>query len=117
MSEPREVADNKVALEDLTAETYQTMSNSEGHARQMEIRFNLWSTLGLVYSLTATPFGIGAFLSFSLVLGGPPFFVYAYIFAVTFQIILCVALAEIAAIYPHPSGECFPSPEIPAITY
>ena len=76
----------------------------EGHRSQMRITFSLWSTLGLVYSITSTPIGIGSYLTFSLVLGGCPFYVYCYIFAVGLNIILCVALAEISAIYPHPSG-------------
>lgn len=105
MSEQSEVNEDKAGPLASTTEPLQAVSKSEGHQRKLEITFSLWSTLGLVYSLTATPFGIGAFLSFSLVLGGPPFFIYAYIFAMTFQILLCVALAEIAAIYPHPSGE------------
>ncbi|KAK5069223.1 hypothetical protein LTR51_008770 [Lithohypha guttulata] len=79
----------------------------EGRQRQMEVSFNLWSTLGLVYSITATPVSIGSYLTFSLVLGGAPFFIYGYIFAVCFNIILCVALAEVASIYPHPSGHIY----------
>jgi choline transport protein len=76
----------------------------EGHTRSLTINFNLWSTLGLVYSLTATPFGVGTYLSFSFFLGGSPFYIYGYIFAVCLNIILCVCLAEMAALYPHPSG-------------
>lgn len=82
----------------------QIESHEEGHERQLRITFNLWSTLGLVYSITATPFGVGSYLTFSLILGGSPFYIYGYIFAVTFNIVLCVALAEISSIYPHPSG-------------
>jgi len=83
-----------------------TALSEEGHERQMRVTFNLWSTLGLVYSITATPFGVGSYLTFSLILGGSPFYIYGYIFSVTLNIILCVSLAEISAIYPHPSGEC-----------
>lgn len=84
-------------------------SGNEGHTRQMRVTFNLWSTLGLVYSITATPIGVGSYLTFSLILGGSPFYIYGYIFAVSLNIILCVALAEIASMYPHPSGKCIPS--------
>jgi len=80
---------------------------TEGHQRNLQITFNLWSTLGLVYSITATPFGMISYLSFTLILGGSPFFIYCYIVAVTFNIILCVALAEVSAIYPHPSGHIY----------
>lgn len=82
----------------------QPISQTEGHERQMRVTFNLWSTLGLVYSITATPFGVGSYLTFSLILGGSPFYIYGYIFAIFFNITLCVALAEISALYPHPSG-------------
>lgn len=86
-------------------------SVGEGHTsdtRRMHTVFNLWSTLGLVYSITATPIAVGSYLTFSLVLGGPPFYIYGYIFAVTLNIILCVALAEVSSIYPHPSGKWTP---------
>ena len=84
--------------------TVTSNSNDEGHTRQMRVTFNFWSTLGLVYSITATPIAVGSYLTFSLILGGSPFYIYGYIFAVSLNIILCVALAEIASIYPHPSG-------------
>lgn len=77
---------------------------AQGSMRSLTINFNLWSTLGLVYSLTATPFGVGTYLSFSFFLGGSPFYIYGYIFAVGLNIILCICLAEMAAIHPHPSG-------------
>lgn len=83
----------------------QESASEEMHDRQMRITFNLWSTLGLVYSVTATPVAIGSYLTFSLVLGGSPFYVYGYIFAVGFNIVLCIALAEISSLFPHPSGE------------
>ncbi|KIW46710.1 uncharacterized protein PV06_02358 [Exophiala oligosperma] len=85
----------------------QPISQTEGHERQMRVTFNLWSTLGLVYSITATPFGVGSYLTFSLILGGSPFYIYGYIFAIFFNITLCVALAEISALYPHPSGHIY----------
>ncbi|KAF4973102.1 hypothetical protein FSARC_533 [Fusarium sarcochroum] len=80
---------------------------AEGHTRDLTVNFNLWSTLGLVYSLTATPFGVGTYLSLNLFLGGSPFYIYGYIFAVSLNIILCVCLAEMSALHPHPSGQIY----------
>ncbi|KIW18503.1 hypothetical protein PV08_02791 [Exophiala spinifera] len=96
---------DKPRPESLVAE--ESPATSEGHMRRMDVTFSLWSTLGLVYSVTATPIAIGAYLSFSLVLGGSPFYLYGYIFAVTFNIVLCVALAEVSSLYPHPSGHIY----------
>ncbi|RDW89922.1 uncharacterized protein DSM5745_01697 [Aspergillus mulundensis] len=83
------------------------ISSGQMEERRMEIRFNIWSTLGLVYSTTATPIAVGSYLTFSLELGGSPFYIYTYIFAVTLNIVLCTALAEIAAVFPHPSGHIY----------
>ncbi|KAL4795361.1 amino acid permease-domain-containing protein [Aspergillus venezuelensis] len=90
-----------------------TSSMAEGQIRihederRMSIRFNLWSTLGLVYSTTATPIAVGSYLTFSLELGESPYYTYCYIFAVGLNIILCAALADIAAVYPHSSGHIY----------
>jgi hypothetical protein len=85
-----------------------TEETAQGTMRSLTINFNLWSTLGLVYSLTATPFGVGTYLSFSFFLGGSPFYIYGYIFAVSLNIILCLCLAEMSALHPHPSGTQIP---------
>lgn len=66
--------------------------------------FNLWSSLGLQYSLTATPLAVGTYLASVVGVGGSPVFIYGYIFAVLCNLCVCVSLAEIAAVYPHSSG-------------
>ncbi|PGG96979.1 hypothetical protein AJ79_09386 [Helicocarpus griseus UAMH5409] len=66
--------------------------------------FNLLSCLGMNFSITCTPLTIGTYLSLSIGTGGAPFFFYDFIFSGTGQIILCLALAELASALPHPSG-------------
>jgi hypothetical protein len=66
--------------------------------------FSLWSSLGLQYSLTATPLAIGSYLASVIGVGGSPVFIYGYVFAVLCNLCVCVSLAEIAAVYPHTSG-------------
>lgn len=67
-------------------------------------RFNVWSIIGMNFSLTATPLAIGSYLVFTVGVGGSPFFIYGYIFAVLMQLAVCLSLAEIAAALPHVSG-------------
>lgn len=69
-----------------------------------KVHFNLWSCLGLNFSITATPLAIGTFLSLAVGVGGPPMFFYEFIFAGTFQVILAVAMAELASAIPHSTG-------------
>lgn len=66
--------------------------------------FHLWSTLGVQYSVTATPLAIGTYLSFVIGIGGSPVFFYGFIVCSIFNMCVCFSLAEIAAVYPHSSG-------------
>lgn len=70
--------------------------------------FSVWSTIGINYSLIATPLFIGTYLSFNIGVGGGPVYIYGYIVAILFQAFVCASLSEIAACFPHSSGEsCF----------
>ncbi|KAI0126180.1 putative choline and nitrogen mustard permease [Xylariales sp. AK1849] len=69
--------------------------------------FSFWSCLGLQYSTTSTALAVGSYLGSVIGVGGSPVFVYGYIFAVVLNLFICVSLAEIAAVYPHPSGQIF----------
>jgi hypothetical protein len=66
--------------------------------------FSLWSSLGLQYSLTATPLAIASYLASVVGVGGSPVFIYGYVFSILCNLCVCVSLAEVAAVYPHTSG-------------
>lgn len=68
-------------------------------------RFNIFSTLGMSFSITATPLGIGTYLSVVIGVGGSPVYFFAYIVAVSLNFLVCISLAEIAAVHPHASGK------------
>lgn len=68
-------------------------------------RFNLWSTLGLAFSVSCTPLSIGSYLSVSVGVGGSPVFFFGYIFSALMNICVCLSLAEISAVYPHALGK------------
>ncbi|KAK2743503.1 hypothetical protein FQN57_004800 [Myotisia sp. PD_48] len=69
-----------------------------------KVHFSVLSCLGVNFSISATPLAIGSYLALSIGTGGPPFFFYEFIFAGIGQIILCVALAELASSFPHSLG-------------
>lgn len=71
---------------------------------QHQVRFNLWQILGMNFAISCAPLSIGAYLAFIIGLGGSPFYIWGYLFAVIFQLITCVAIAEIASAMPHASG-------------
>ena len=75
------------------------------HTPSLEKRFSLLSTLGVNTSITCTPLAIGTYLSVVIGVGGSPVFVYAYLVAVTLNLLVCASLAEIASSYPHSSGK------------
>lgn len=69
-----------------------------------KVHFNLWQTLGMNFSITCTPLSIGAYLSLIIGLGGAPFYIWGFLFASVFQLILGLVVAEIASGIPHSSG-------------
>lgn len=83
------------------------------HVQHLEQPFNLWSTLGIQFSITATPLSIGTYLSVSISSGGGPVFFFGYIVAVALNLLVCASLAEIAAVHPHASGK--PTPRTRAL--
>jgi hypothetical protein len=80
------------------------VENENVELRELMARFSIWSTIGIQFSITATPLAVGSYLAFVQGVGGYPFFVYGFIAVAVFQLILCVSMAEIAAVYPHTSG-------------
>jgi hypothetical protein len=72
---------------------------------ELKPRFSVIAAVGIQYSISATPLAVGAYLTFILGLGGSPYFFFGFIVAAVGQILLCVSLAEIAAVYPHASGK------------
>ncbi|KAL9562823.1 hypothetical protein ACKAV7_013009 [Fusarium commune] len=74
---------------------------------ELKHRFSVIAAVGIQYSISATPLAVGAYLTFILGLGGSPYFFFGFIVTAVGQILLCVSLAEIAAVYPHASVQVF----------
>jgi choline transport protein len=79
--------------------------------------FHLWSALGISYSVTSVPLSIGTYLSVSVGVGGSPVYFFGYIVAVVFNLCICASLAELAAVFPHSSGELSIIPRIACATF
>lgn len=75
------------------------------NSRRDRVHFSLWTTLGINFSVTATPITIGASLALSIGVGGSTGYFYTYILATVMQMTLCLSLAEIASSFPHSSGK------------
>lgn len=86
------------------------VSHALGSSADLEVKpkvhFNIWACLGVNFSITATPIAIGTMLALAIGVGGPPFFFYEYLFAGIGQLVLCVAMAEVASAIPHSTGMC-----------
>ncbi|KAJ9635626.1 hypothetical protein H2204_005800 [Knufia peltigerae] len=74
---------------------------------QPKVHFNLWHSLAMNFSITCTPLAIGAYLSLVIGLGGSPYYIWAFLFGSFFQLILGLAVAEIASSIPHSSGPAY----------
>lgn len=75
-----------------------------------KVHFRLWQTLGMNFSLTCTPMAVGSYLALIGGLGGFPYFVWCFVFAGSFQIVLGTTIAELASALPHSSGSCTSPP-------
>ncbi|TVY39738.1 Choline transport protein [Lachnellula subtilissima] len=97
------------------------ISISEGEAHvdtpRPEKPFQLWSTLGIAFSITSTPIAIGTYLSVSVGVGGSPVFFFGYILAVTMNLLVCASLAEMAAVFPHSAGQIFWTAELAPVKH
>ncbi|KAJ6001085.1 hypothetical protein N7481_001494 [Penicillium waksmanii] len=83
------------------------VASGEVQSVQVDKPFSLWSTLGISFSVTSTPLAVGTYLSVVIGVGGSPVFFYGYILAVCLDMCICASLAEMAAQYPHSSGQIY----------
>ena len=67
-------------------------------------RFNVWSVIGIQFSITAAPLAILTYVSLVTGVGGTSYFFWCYVVSIIGQLLVAASLAEIAAILPHASG-------------
>ncbi|KAE8156559.1 amino acid/polyamine transporter I [Aspergillus tamarii] len=78
---------------------------SEIDERQLPAdRFSLWSTVGVQFSVTGSPFAIGTYLQLVIGAGGSPYFFWCLVVAILGQFLICVSLAELSSVFPHTAG-------------
>ncbi|KAJ5378201.1 amino acid transporter [Penicillium cataractarum] len=70
-------------------------------------RFNLWSTIGIQFSVTAAPLGIAGYTTLITGVGGSPFYFWGFLVAVIGQLLVALSLAELSSAYPHTSGQIY----------
>ncbi|KAJ4413753.1 hypothetical protein N0V82_008342 [Gnomoniopsis sp. IMI 355080] len=63
---------------------------------QLSKKFRFFSTLGVNYSLNATPLVVGLLLQLSLLDGGSPYYFYSFIVCFFFQSLIALSLAEMS---------------------
>ncbi|KAF3024782.1 hypothetical protein E8E14_007757 [Neopestalotiopsis sp. 37M] len=94
-------AEQKLAL------TRSGPSVKEQQAIHMKKHFSLWSSLGVQFSVTASPLTLGTYLSLNMGVGGAPGYFWGFIFVGVFQLIGTLVTAEIASSLPHSSGPAY----------
>ena len=67
--------------------------------------FSLLSTCAFQFTLICSALAIGTFLSTVIGVGGSPVLIFGFIVAITFDLIICYSLAELASAYPHSSAQ------------
>ena len=82
-------------------------SETEGtiEVTQLKKHFNIWAAIGINYSISVTPLTVGCNLALAIGVGGSPMFFYRFVFTGFFQLILCLALAEMSSAMPSSSGQ------------
>ena len=90
---------------DLGREVSSTVGEAHAVTQLNEERFNLWSVLGVQYTLGAAPIAISGYMGFTLGVGGSPYFFWCLIVAGFMQGLNTLTLAELASVYPHVAGK------------
>ncbi|KAK6460258.1 amino acid/polyamine transporter I [Scheffersomyces coipomensis] len=94
--------ENQISVAEVGSLSFTTDNDD---SQQLEKRFGLWTTIALQYSLICSGLAIGTFLSTVIGVGGSPFLIYGFIFAVTLDLIICFSLAELASAFPHSAAQ------------
>ncbi|KAL2421941.1 Choline transport protein [Exophiala dermatitidis] len=98
---------DKGVTEASSASLFEVHSGHVGQVAHLKERFNVWSTVGILFSVTNTPVVLGTFLATVVGVGGSPVFIWGYIMGFALNMCICTSLAEIAAVYPHASGQIY----------
>lgn len=91
----------------LSCDAVQTQTNGSDGVGEIrpKVHFNLFSAIGVQYSVTAAPIAIGTYLSLTIGLGGSPAYFWGYVMMGFFQLTTCLAVSELASALPHSSGK------------
>ncbi|KAJ5376424.1 hypothetical protein N7509_013310 [Penicillium cosmopolitanum] len=68
-------------------------------------RFNIWSTIGIQFSVIAPPLAIASYTTLITGVGGSAFYFWGFLVAAIGQTLVAISLAELASAYPHTSGK------------
>ncbi|KAM3473670.1 hypothetical protein MY8738_008246 [Beauveria namnaoensis] len=72
-----------------------------------KVHFSLLGAIGVQYSVTSAPIAIGAYMSLAIGLGGSPAYFWGFFMVGFFQLLVCLATAELASAIPHCSGPAY----------
>jgi len=76
---------------------------------QPKKHFTRLQALGLQFSVNGAPITVGLYLSLAIGVGGAAGYFWDFIVVAVFQLLACLAIAELASAIPHSSGKHFPS--------
>lgn len=96
------MANSLTSKQDTIPRTGEVIETNEMHLKK---NFNLFSTLGVTFSITAVPLAIGGYLNLVVGLGGAPAYFWCFVVAAVMQLIVCLSIAELASGLPHPAGK------------
>lgn len=84
-----------------------TLTNESEALGQVEprVHFSLLSAIGVQYSVTGARIAIGTYLSLTIGLGGSPAYIWGFVMMGFFQLMTCLAMAELSSAIPHSSGK------------
>lgn len=91
------------ASEQYTESAHKNESIDQGEV-QPKTHFSLLGAIGVQYSLTSAPLAIGFYLSMVIGLGGSPAYFWGFVVMGFFQLLVCLAVCELASAIPHSAG-------------
>ncbi|KAJ6189025.1 hypothetical protein N7519_003933 [Penicillium mononematosum] len=82
---------------------HEEKAEESGNSRP-QVHFSVLSALGVQFSVTGAPLTLGTYLSLTIGVGGSPAYFWGFILVGFFQVVIGLAVSELASAIPHSSG-------------
>ncbi|KAH7245381.1 amino acid/polyamine transporter I [Fusarium tricinctum] len=90
------------------AQRSRSISIMDGDHQQIHQKpFTVWTAMGIGHSITNTAITLIVGLGSGIALGGPPLFIYGFLFMAVIALCVAISLGELSSALPHSGGQYY----------